>query len=241
MAALQPACDSRLRNMQSDSRLETRSIERETEISHLIRNRTCLLPPISPRLAQPMKTPAAERLHTPTLDAEASALLQRISEEGGFAYVKVATLAAAGDFRAAEAAREMAWEQLHSGPWHSVLPVWRDAYSMACLHVAAFHHGAGNRREALRVLDMGVIMGGMLLRKDLDAAIAEIAQRSAADRDSDERMKEGSCVLDAADVRLDEEERGTHDPLDEWLWTGSIVLAFVGAGGSIDATERRND
>ncbi|XP_077211160.1 2-oxoglutarate (2OG) and Fe(II)-dependent oxygenase superfamily protein [Tasmannia lanceolata] len=119
-----------------------------------------------------------ELLLTPTLDAERLNLLQRISEEGGFAYVNVVNLAAGGDFRAAEAAREMAWEQLHSGPWHSVLPVWRDAYSMACLYVAAFHHGTGDFREALRVLDMGLIMGGTLLRQDLDSAIQKIFLRS---------------------------------------------------------------
>ncbi|XP_068642309.1 lysine-specific demethylase JMJ30-like isoform X2 [Aristolochia californica] len=118
--------------------------------------------------------PASALFSTPILEAERSDLLQRISAEGGFAYVSVATLALAGDFRAAEAAREMAWEQLHSGPWHSVVPVWRDAYSMACLLVAAFHHGAGEYGEALRVLDMGLIMGGMLLRKDLDAAIKKV-------------------------------------------------------------------
>ncbi|XP_068637498.1 lysine-specific demethylase JMJ30-like isoform X2 [Aristolochia californica] len=128
----------------------------------------------------------APLLSSPTLQAERSDLLKRISAEGGFAYVNVAALAAAGDSRAAEAAREMAWEQLHSGPWHSVLPVWRDAYSMACLLVAAFHHGAGEYREALRVLDMGLIMGGMLLRKDLDAAIEKILLSSGDSAEFDE-------------------------------------------------------
>ncbi|KAG9450670.1 hypothetical protein H6P81_010635 [Aristolochia fimbriata] len=131
---------------------------------------------------------ASALLSTPTLEAERSDLLQRISAEGGFAFVSVAALAAAGDFRAAEAAREMAWEQLHSGPWHSVLPVWRDAYSMACLLVAAFHHRAKEYREALKVLDMGIIMGGMLLRKDLDAAVDKIIFSSG---DSAELAEEG--------------------------------------------------
>ncbi|KAK6925680.1 Cupin-like domain 8 [Dillenia turbinata] len=91
----------------------------------------------------------------------------------------MAALAASGDFRAAEAAREMAWEQLHSGPWHSVLPVWRDAYSMACIHVAKFHHKSGEFKEALRVLDLGLIMGGSLLRRDLDSGIEQISMASA--------------------------------------------------------------
>ncbi|XP_065866164.1 lysine-specific demethylase JMJ30 isoform X2 [Euphorbia lathyris] len=113
----------------------------------------------------------ADRFSTPILDAESSNILQSILFHGGYAYVSMATLAASGDSRAAETARDMAWEQLHSGPWHSVLPVWRDAYSMACLYVAQFHFGNAEFSEALRVLDMGLIMGGMLLRKDLDSAV----------------------------------------------------------------------
>ncbi|QCD88430.1 dTMP kinase [Vigna unguiculata] len=115
---------------------------------------------------------------TPTLDRESAALLHSISEHGGYAYVSMAALAAGGDIRAAEAACEMAWEQLHSGPWHSVLPVWRDAYSMACLYVARHHSGNGEFREALRVLDLGIIMGGALLRKDLDSAVAKVSEQS---------------------------------------------------------------
>ncbi|KAK7341606.1 hypothetical protein VNO80_24543 [Phaseolus coccineus] len=122
----------------------------------------------------------APSLHfdTPTLDREFAALLHSISEHGGYAYVSMAALASGGDIRAAEAAREMAWEQLHSGPWHSVLPVWRDAYSMACLHVARHHYGNGEFREALRVLDLGIIMGGTLLRKDLDSAVSKVSEQT---------------------------------------------------------------
>ncbi|KAJ9164403.1 hypothetical protein P3X46_023981 [Hevea brasiliensis] len=120
----------------------------------------------------------ADQLPTPILDAESPNLLQSISSHGGYAYVSMATLAASGDFRAAEAAREMAWEQLHSGPWHSVLPVWRDAYSMACLHLAKFHYRNAEFKDALRVLDMGLIMGGMLLRNDLDSAVDFISAKA---------------------------------------------------------------
>ncbi|KAK3020435.1 hypothetical protein RJ639_047559 [Escallonia herrerae] len=133
----------------------------------------------------------SDALATPLLDAEAHGLLQRISEQGGYAYVGMSALAAAGDSRAAEAAREMAWEQLHSGPWHSVLPVWRDAYSMACLHVAKFHYSNGDFKETLRVLDMGLIMGGLALRKDLESAIETASQRARASWGS-EKAVEGS-------------------------------------------------
>ncbi|WCJ36953.1 Bifunctional peptidase and arginyl-hydroxylase JMJD5 [Euphorbia peplus] len=121
---------------------------------------------------------AADNLPTPVLDAESPNLLQSISSHGGYAYVSMATLAASGDSGAAEAALDMAWEQLHSGPWHSVLPVWRDAYSMACLYVAKLQFGKGDFGEALRVLDLGLIMGGMLLRKDLDDAVGVISRRA---------------------------------------------------------------
>jgi lysine-specific demethylase 8 len=124
-------------------------------------------------------------LDTPTLDIESPTLLHSISEHGGYAYVRMASLAAAGDIRAAEAVREMAWEQLHSGPWHSVLPVWRDAYSMACLHVAKHHYRNGEFKEALKALDMGIIMGGNLLRKDLDSAIGKVSEKARNIRVSD--------------------------------------------------------
>ncbi|KAL8170857.1 hypothetical protein V2J09_022661 [Rumex salicifolius] len=112
-------------------------------------------------------------LETPTLDKETPLILQKVSEEGGYAFVRMAT-AANGDLRAAEAAREMAWEQLHSGPWHSVLPIWRDAYSMSCLKVARIHFAEGDVGEALRALDMGLIMGGTLLRSDLEGAVEKV-------------------------------------------------------------------
>lgn len=118
-----------------------------------------------------------DELLTPIMDGESPRLLQTISEHGGYAYVGMAAQAAA-DIRAAEAARDLAWEQLHSGPWHSVLPVWRDAYSMACLHVAKYHYRNGEFKEALRVLDMGVLMGGPLLRKDLDSAIETLSLKA---------------------------------------------------------------
>ncbi|KAB2077771.1 hypothetical protein ES319_A06G118800v1 [Gossypium barbadense] len=152
-----------------------------------------------------MSSPAANiatAISTPTLDSESPALLQSITSHGGYAFTRMATLAAAGDQRAAEAACEMAWEQLHSGPWHSVLPVWRDAYSMACLHVAKFHLSNGEFRDALRSLDMGIIMGGPLLRKDLDSAIEGVLaaksrhyHNEVADNDKEGHGEAGSRLL----------------------------------------------
>lgn len=139
-----------------------------------------------------------------------SDILRRITEEGGFAYVtSVESAAADGDLRAAEAAREMAWEQLHSGPWSEVGPAWRDAYAMACLHVASIRAAAGELAEAMRVLDMAIIMGGALLRGDLDAAVQRVkgmlmaaAAAAAAAREKGEAV-EGFAMkkLDLQEVR----------------------------------------
>ncbi|XP_062196163.1 lysine-specific demethylase JMJ30-like isoform X2 [Phragmites australis] len=118
-----------------------------------------------------------------------AALLRQIREEGGFAFVASAEKAAAGDLRAAEAAREMAWEQLHSAPWGEVGPAWRDAYALACLHVAGIRTG-DDRRAALRALDMGLIMGGGLLRAELEDAVARVV---ADHRGSDEGETGGFC------------------------------------------------
>lgn len=148
---------------------------------------------------------AGNYLSTPTLDAESSNLLQTISSHGGYAYVSMSTLAASGDFRAAEAAREMAWEQLHSGPWHSVLPAWRDAYSMACLHVAKFHYRNGEFKESLRVLDLGLIMGGVLLKKDLESAI-EIVTAKSREKESEGFEKGPKCKFVEEGDEFDKEE-----------------------------------
>ncbi|KAF5195027.1 Lysine-specific demethylase jmj30 [Thalictrum thalictroides] len=111
-------------------------------------------------------------LPTPILDTVRSNILEKITNEGGYAYVSMDTRATeTNDISSAEAGLEMAWEQLHSGPWHSVLPIWRDAYAMSCLHVASFQYRNGDFKQALKVLDMGLIMGGNLLRQDLDSAI----------------------------------------------------------------------
>ncbi|THG17620.1 hypothetical protein TEA_014729 [Camellia sinensis var. sinensis] len=142
----------------------------------------------------------SETLKTPLMDSEGPNILHKISEQGGYAYVGMSALASAGDFRAAEAAREMAWEQLHSGPWHSVLPIWRDAYSMACLNVAKFHYSNSDFREALSVLDMGLIMGGLSLRNDLESAVQIASAKMTALRVSDEATPQCPVELNDAEV-----------------------------------------
>ncbi|EPS72890.1 hypothetical protein M569_01866, partial [Genlisea aurea] len=135
----------------------------------------------------PMSTLSSPGLETPILDSKFSNLLNRIAEEGGYAFASMATRAAGGDIGAAEAAREMAWEQLHSGPWHSVVPIWRDAYAMSCLYVAKHHFSSGELQLSLRALDMGLIMGGLTLRDDLNLCVEKVGFHLRGDeRDSDD-------------------------------------------------------
>lgn len=145
-------------------------------------------------------------LETPLLDSERSNLLQRIAEEGGYAYATMTSLAAAGDIRAAEAAKEMAWEQLHSGPWSSVVPIWRDAYSMACIHLAKLHYANGEFTQAIKALDMGIIMGGMLLKDELNIAIRKASEKEKAKSDLGEKGESAiefiSQEINVAEVRF---------------------------------------
>ncbi|KAG2579844.1 hypothetical protein PVAP13_6NG304100 [Panicum virgatum] len=182
-------------------------------------------------------------------------LLRRITEEGGFAFVASAEKAAAGDVRAAEAAREMAWEQLHSAPRDEVGAAWRDAYALACLHVAA-PRGAGgggddDRRAALRALDMGLIMGGGLLRAELEDAIARVvADRRGGDCEAAaaagdvERWKEGIAgdgdladvlkLLPVKSLSRKKIERRSCIPLEAFIRDYFIREAPVILSGCID-------
>ncbi|XP_062194424.1 lysine-specific demethylase JMJ30-like isoform X1 [Phragmites australis] len=183
-----------------------------------------------------------------------AALLRRITGEGGFAFVASAEKAAAGDLRAAEAAREMAWEQLHSGPWSEVGAAWRDAYALACLHVARLRvrGGAGGERPAaLRALDMGLIMGGSLLRADLEAAVARISAEpcgggggAEAVDEEDERWREGLDrnrdiadalkILPAQSLSCKKVERRSCISLEEFICNYFLHESPVIISGTID-------
>ncbi|WOL12053.1 lysine-specific demethylase JMJ30-like isoform X1 [Canna indica] len=192
----------------------------------------------------------AEKAAAMVVDEERrAALLRRITQEGGFAYVSSAEKAAGGDLRAAEAAREMAWEQLHSGPWHEVVPAWRDAYAMACLHVAELRAGAGDRREALRALDMGLMMGGPLLRGELDAAVHRIAAAKGPDDElvandcaekwtegiyKNQNLAEALCTLPNKSLSCKEVERKSSLSLETFICDYFLRDSPVVISGCID-------
>lgn len=102
--------------------------------------------------------------------------LLQVHNEGGVMFAGLAEKAWGGaDERAAEAAYELAWEELHGAPWQSVSLVWRDAFSLSCLSLASCHHNANRPIEALKILDLGVIMGGPQFRTELENALHSIS------------------------------------------------------------------
>ncbi|GAB2229318.1 hypothetical protein Droror1_Dr00023457 [Drosera rotundifolia] len=132
-------------------------------------------------------------LQTPVLDQEAPGLLRLVLEQGGYAFVTMVGLGEGGDMGAAEAAREMAWEQIQGGPREDdvVVPVWREAYSMACLRVAKIWVDRGEAGEAMRVVDMGLIMGGGgVLRGEMEMAAETVGEMVRNEREK------GSLVVE---------------------------------------------
>lgn len=76
---------------------------------------------------------------------------------------------------------------------------------MACLHVAKFHYANCEFVEALRVLDMGMIMGGNTLREDLDSAIQMVSDKARGSVVEGNGKSERQIVeekLDVAEVRF---------------------------------------
>ncbi|XP_078438493.1 2-oxoglutarate (2OG) and Fe(II)-dependent oxygenase superfamily protein [Wolffia australiana] len=156
-------------------------------------------------------SPAAEKT---------AALAEKITAEGGFAFVGSLEKAAGGDRAAAEAAREMAWEQLHAGPWHSVVPAWRDAYAATCLYAAGFHADDGDLPEALKILDLGLIMGGLLLREDLERGVEIVLERSKGGSGGEDR---GVCAGILGGI-----DRGNESEVLRDLPPGSLTSNMVG-------------
>ncbi|XP_048499786.1 lysine-specific demethylase JMJ30 isoform X2 [Beta vulgaris subsp. vulgaris] len=153
--------------------------------------------------------PTNGHIETPTLERETATILQRVTEEGGgYTFARMITAAREGDARAAEVAREIAWEQLHCGPWHSVQPIWREAYSMACLHVAKHHFSTGDFSETLKTLDLGLIMGGTLLRVDLESGVDKVMGVTAMEeRENGNGNINGGLLFSSVDFNEDEVTR----------------------------------
>ena len=101
--------------------------------------------------------------------------------EGGVVFAGLAEKAWGGaDEKAAEAAYELAWEELHSAPWQNVPIVWRDAFAFSCLSLASCYRRSNRPVEALKVLDLGVVMGGPQFRTELDTSLKSISSTTGS-------------------------------------------------------------
>lgn len=78
--------------------------------------------------------------------------------------------------QASEAVLDYSWEKLNTGPWRDVDKEWRRVYSFGCLLKALClcqePQKATAVAEALRVCDMGLLMGAAILGDILLKAVA---------------------------------------------------------------------
>lgn len=81
-----------------------------------------------------------------------------------------------GCLQASEAVLDYSWEKLNTGPWRDVDKEWRRVYSFGCLLKALCLCQAPQKAttvaEALRVCDMGLLMGAAILEDILLKVVA---------------------------------------------------------------------
>ncbi|CAI5956230.1 unnamed protein product [Closterium sp. NIES-64] len=85
------------------------------------------------------------------------------------------------------AVHELAWEHIHGGPWKDVHVAWRDAYALTCLAMATANAATAvaaptttsNRSlpACLRLLDLGLMLGGNLFHAAINSAVGEMDAR----------------------------------------------------------------
>lgn len=76
---------------------------------------------------------------------------------------------------------------------------------MACLYAAKLHYRAGDFGDALKVLDMGLIMGGTLLRQDLHSAVEKVTAKASILRVTGE--EQGEVIAGQESAYVDAEVR----------------------------------
>nr|XP_028944515.1 lysine-specific demethylase JMJ30-like [Malus domestica] len=91
---------------------------------------------------------------------------------------------------------------------------------MACLHVAKLHVAAGEFSDALRALNMGLIMGGPLSKPDLHSLVSVVAAKARATR---VRQQQQKCPN--SDRRL-----GRQDVVSEEVRNGCEELRSIFGG-----------
>ncbi|XP_064317340.1 bifunctional peptidase and arginyl-hydroxylase JMJD5 isoform X2 [Phalacrocorax carbo] len=84
--------------------------------------------------------------------------------------------AAAALRRLGDVLRDYSWERLNAGPWREVSKAWRQVYAYGCLFAAlAEVAGGGPLAPAVRLCDMGLLMGASVL-DDVLARLVRVLQ-----------------------------------------------------------------
>ncbi|XP_076608724.1 lysine-specific demethylase 8 [Chaetodon auriga] len=108
---------------------------------------------------------------------------------------------------------DFSWEKLNTGTWHHVDKEWRRVYSYGCLFkVAALCHedpSADRIQEAVRICDMGLLMGAAILDNILQVIVGILQseiRKSADGEDESEHAEVKRIKIDCPRVPVIKEE-----------------------------------
>ncbi|XP_061414755.1 bifunctional peptidase and arginyl-hydroxylase JMJD5-like isoform X1 [Lethenteron reissneri] len=104
-----------------------------------------------------------------------------------------------------KAALDVAWEGLNSACWRDVSVEWRRFYALSALVAALWEVKAGeeeNLREAVRLCDLGLIMGVAILDNILMRLVAVLQKRLTGLKRSHDRLDDAPCDLKHPDAKV---------------------------------------
>ena len=126
---------------------------------------------------------------------------------------------------------EVTWEQLHLGHWKNVAMEWRELYGYAQFMKALCETWLGDRKAAIKTLDLALMMGGPTLSDVINELIQVIdedrdkeksssskrknRERSGGEEENDESIGEEQDSNDSDDDYVSEEEEGVEEAVRE--------------------------
>ncbi|XP_028670284.2 lysine-specific demethylase 8 [Erpetoichthys calabaricus] len=94
-----------------------------------------------------------------------------------------------------EAILDYSWEKLNTGTWRDVDKEWRRVYSFGCLYKAASlcqTEAPGNVYQALKICDMGLLMGASIMDNILGRVVKVLVNEKAVKKRSTEEEEKES-------------------------------------------------
>ncbi|NWH63799.1 KDM8 protein, partial [Geococcyx californianus] len=121
---------------------------------------------------------SAAELQLPLSDAVEPWVAPLLSRGRALLYAVPEPGAARALRRVGEVLRDAAWERLHAGPWRAVGRGWRQAFAYGCLFAALGRVAAGGAlRPALRLCDLGLLMGAAVMDNVLSRLVRVLRAR----------------------------------------------------------------